>query len=99
MPGLKHEEILNVKSGNDIMLDAGKSRDPDKDNLTYEWIHYKEVGSHPEEIKINNDKQVNASFKAPKVEKEESLHIILAVTDTGEPPLTRYKRIIVNVNP
>ncbi len=28
-----------------------------------------------------------------------SMHFILAVTDGGTPPLTRYRRVIVSVNP
>jgi hypothetical protein len=28
-----------------------------------------------------------------------TLHIILAVTDNGSPRLTRYQRVIVNVEP
>ncbi|MFC2125155.1 nucleoside hydrolase-like domain-containing protein [Bacteroidota bacterium] len=99
IPVLKHSEILKVKSGENVVLDASRSSDPDKDELSYEWIYYKEVGSFGDWIKIENNRQVKASFIAPVVEKEESIHIILAVTDKGEPALTRYKRVIVSVNP
>jgi hypothetical protein len=33
------------------------------------------------------------------VTQSETLHIIVRVTDKGEPPLTRYERIIVTVEP
>jgi len=36
---------------------------------------------------------------APEVEKEETIHVILKVTDKGTPALSRYKRIIVTVLP
>ena len=36
---------------------------------------------------------------APEVEKKETIHIILKVTDKGTPALSRYKRIIVTVLP
>ena len=36
---------------------------------------------------------------APEVEKEETIHIILKVTDKGESPLSRDRRIIVNILP
>jgi hypothetical protein len=36
---------------------------------------------------------------APQVAQPETLHFILAVTDKGTPPLTRYKRVIVTVEP
>jgi len=38
-------------------------------------------------------------FVAPKVEKTETIHVILRVTDKGRPPLSRYKRIIVTITP
>jgi hypothetical protein len=34
-----------------------------------------------------------------KVAKPETMHIVLAVTDPGTPPLTRYRRVIVAVVP
>jgi len=27
------------------------------------------------------------------------MHIVLAVTDQGKPPLTRYRRVVVNIAP
>jgi len=38
-------------------------------------------------------------FKAPVVTKPETAHFIVAVTDKGTPPLTRYKRVIVTILP
>ena len=40
-----------------------------------------------------------AYVKAPEVEKKETSHFILKVTDKGEPQLSRYKRIIVKILP
>ena len=43
---------------------------------------------------------MNASFTVPaRFGRAGTLHIILAVTDNGTPPLTRYQRVIVTVNP
>ena len=39
------------------------------------------------------------ALTAPKVEKPETLHFILRVTDKGRPPLSRYERVIVTVTP
>jgi hypothetical protein len=36
---------------------------------------------------------------APIVDKPETLHFILKLSDKGEPNLTRYKRVIVTVLP
>jgi hypothetical protein len=40
-----------------------------------------------------------AHFTAPKVDKEETVHIILKLTDRGEPQLSSYKRVIVTIKP
>ena len=42
-----------------------------------------------------------ASFTVPveRVLRGGTMHIILAVTDRGPPPLTRYRRVIVEVGP
>jgi hypothetical protein len=35
----------------------------------------------------------------PHVDQTASLHIVLLVTDAGEPPLTRYGRVVIDVQP
>ena len=36
---------------------------------------------------------------APAVDKEETAHFILKVTDKGKPQLSSYKRVIVTIKP
>jgi len=98
---LKHSNRLDVKSGKRVTLSAVGSSDPDGDVLSYQWIYYREPGTYAaaEPIEINNADEINSDFIAPKVSKPETLHIILAVTDQGSPPLTRYQRVIVTVYP
>lgn len=50
-------------------------------------------------LNINGWYEAVASFTAPEVSRPEELHIILEVTDSGTPALTRYQRVIVNVLP
>ena len=40
-----------------------------------------------------------ARFTAPAVTKAETIHLILTVTDHGAPPLSRYQRVVVTVDP
>ena len=98
---LAHDNELRVVSGDTVLLNASPSSDPDNNTLSYEWIYYREVGTYESKsaIKINNAKNVLASFVAPKVNKPETIHIILALTDNGMPALTRYQRVIVTVMP
>ena len=97
---LNHELDLNAKPGSTIQLNAKGTHDPDKNQLTYNWWFYKEPSSFKGNIKIQNSNSQNASFVIPKDLKEKvSIHIICEVKDDGIPQLTRYKRVIIHVNP
>ncbi len=106
VPKLDHAAELTAKQGDRIQLSAKASTDPDGDALSYEWIYYPEVGtftmsgaSSGMPLTIENADKAEASFEVPKkrVLRTGTMHIILAVTDQGSPPLTRYQRVIVEV--
>jgi len=100
VPILTHPEKITVKSGEGFKLDASSSYDPDGDNLSFLWFHYPEAGSYKKLIEINSAENISHVWViAPKVEKEETAHFILRVTDKGNPPLSRYKRVIVEIVP
>jgi hypothetical protein len=100
VPALGHPEQITVKSGEGFSLDASGTADPDGDNLSYLWFHYPEAGSYRKLIKIDSAENARGVWViAPTVEKEETAHFILKVTDKGSPPLSRYKRVIVNIIP
>lgn len=74
--------------------------------MSYEWFHYREPGTLntsssriPGAITITDADKAVASFTAPTVTKPETMHVVLAVTDQGTPPLTRYKRVIITIHP
>lgn len=99
VPVLSHPEKLTVKSGEGFSLDAFDSTDPDGDNLGFLWFHYPEAGSYQKEIKMGAENVHGVHVTAPEVEKEETAHFILKVTDKGTPSLSRYKRVIVTILP
>jgi hypothetical protein len=41
----------------------------------------------------------DVTLVAPNVDKPETVHFILRVSDKGNPPLSRYKRVIVTITP
>jgi len=103
---LNHPARLSAQSGERVNLSAAGSTDPDGNSLSYEWIYYGEPSTvpvsnsrTPAALAIENAGQAEAWFTAPKVAKPETVHIVLAVTDNGAPPLTRYRRVIVTIFP
>lgn len=97
---------LHAKLGDRVALSAAGSSDPDGDALNYQWFVYHEAGTfttesartgHP--IQVENADQQDATLLVPtrKPMHYGDIHVILAVTDTGTPSLTRYQRVIVTV--
>jgi hypothetical protein len=97
---LSQPDQITVKSGDIFTLRASGSTDPDNDNLSYLWIQYPEAGTYKEPLRFSQVENIyRVIITAPEVEKKETVHFILKVTDKGDPPLTRYKRVIVNIMP
>ncbi len=99
VPILTHSEQLMVKSGERFSLDASKSTDPDGDSLSYLWFNYPEESSYKMNIDFGAANLHIVNLKAPEVQKKETIHFILKLSDKGTPSLSRYKRVIVTVVP
>lgn len=106
VPKLGHPAVLTAKPGERVDLSAAGSFDPDGDELIYHWFYYGEVGTFTtsaartgDPVTIHDADKQQAWFQVPteRVLRNGSIHIILAVTDTGTPALTRYQRVIVHV--
>lgn len=98
---LAHSDRLKVKSGQTFNLNADGTTDPDGDSLSYLWFQYQEAGSYKGSVSTRpySPNLYNLPITAPQVEKPETIHFILKVTDKGTPSLSRYKRVIVTVEP
>lgn len=96
---LNHPDELTVKGGENFGLDA-HATDPDGDSLSFFWFQYAEAGSYKGAVLIKSaENMAHIDLVAPKVDKPETVHFILKVTDKGSPPLSRYKRVIVTITP
>jgi hypothetical protein len=99
VPVLNQADEIRVKSGEGFGLDAINSTDPDGDHLSYLWFSYPEAGSYKNKLITVAENAHSVYIKAPVVDKPETAHIILKVSDKGIPALTRYRRIIVTIVP
>lgn len=94
--GSSDKEALTIRKmpGEIIQLDASKSEDPDGDRLSFKWMVYPEAGNFHGIYNLEFD-GAKASVLMPELKPGTSFHIILKVTDDGEPTITAYKRIIL----
>ncbi len=100
VPRVDGELTRGIESGERVILDASSSTDPDGQTLRFQWFHYPEPGTYRgKPIVIENDLSAKASFLAPPVASAQTLHVILVVSDSGSPQLTRYKRVVFTVQP
>ncbi|WP_461039417.1 DUF1593 domain-containing protein [Spirosoma harenae] len=101
VPKLAHSDKLTVKSGEQFHLNAAGTTDPDGDSMSYLWFQYPEAGTYPQLVSFRPyaSNLYDVPVTAPTVEKAQTIHFILKVTDKGTPALTRYKRVIVEVLP
>ncbi len=87
---------ITAKPGQRIALDATGSGDIDNgDTLSYEWKFYPEAGTYLGQIDIENTNNMTTSLVVPEDASGTVLHILLVHTDNGSPPLTRYRRLVI----
>ncbi len=97
---INKEDQFTVKSGQGFGIDAFESFDPDGDSISFLWYAYPEAGTSEVPIKIEQPENAHQVYlTAPKVNKKATAHIILEVSDKGEPKLKSYKRIVVTIEP
>jgi hypothetical protein len=95
---LAHAADLKVQPGATVKLSAKGSSDPDGDELEYRWWKYGEAGSYDGTLDIQDAAKQDASFTVPgDAGKGKTVHIICEVTDSGTPRLTRYQRVVVEI--
>ncbi len=94
---LTKAEIITVKAGKTIMLDASASYDPDGDNLLFKWWQQKEAGSYNMPVGVVGEKTPKAGICIPVDAAGKTVHVVCEVHDDGPYSLVTYKRVIISV--
>ncbi|MHC4504180.1 MAG: DUF1593 domain-containing protein, partial [Planctomycetota bacterium] len=87
---------LAADPASEVKLSAAGSSDPDGDSLTCRWWVYREAGSCRSDVPIRSA-DAAAVVTVPQAASGREIHVILEVTDDGEPPLTAYRRVVLEV--
>ena len=86
---------IDAPVGRPLELNASGTTDPDGNQLTYRWFVYPEPGSYPNLLEIERADSPRATLNLPADTVGKSIHVVLEVTDDGQPQLTRYRRVVV----
>lgn len=90
--------LWHAKPGAELKFDAAASTDPDGQRLRFEWFHYPEPGTYRRSIQMAGTNSAIATLRVPDDAAGSNFHVVLAVTDGGQPALTRYRRAVVEVS-
>lgn len=97
---------ISVCPGQPLRLTATGSRDPDGQPLTYRWWRYGEVSGAlwSPDLKLSAASGETTTVTVPvwtqpadMLQTVQTFHVILEATDTGDPALTRYRRVVISV--
>jgi len=93
------QRVLEIETspGATLRLSAAGSSDSDGHSLSFRWWTYIEAGTYPAAPTIQGARDQVATVTIPTDASGHSIHVILEVTDTGQPPLVAYRRAILKV--
>lgn len=95
---VKEGTALSVKPGKQIEINAMAS-DPDKNQVNFNFWQYKEAGTCPENVIIEQKTNEKALIQVPaNAQKGQTIHVIVEGKDNGTPSLIRYQRVILKIS-
>ncbi len=94
---IRGEGVRRANPGDEVVVDAGGSTDPDGDELNFSWVVYPTSPDAAGKVVIRGrDQRIARVVIAPELAGK-TIPLLLSVTDRGVPRLTRYGRILINL--
>ncbi len=91
---------INARPGQQVELSAEGSSDPDGDTIAFQWFQYREAGGRGSpEILLDGARTAKVTFTAPRVRAPAEVHVVLSVSDDGQPRLYAYRRAVITIYP
>jgi hypothetical protein len=84
-----------VSTGSVVHFDAGKSSDPDHQKLNFHWQFYPESTSKG--VVLKGDQTSRVTCQIAKDAPKQTVSLLLTITDAGQPALSSYRRIVLQV--
>lgn len=88
---------LCARPGKTVTFDARGTTDHDGHPLNFEWFTYPEAGTYRGEVALETNRPTSVRVPVPADAAGRTIHVVVAVTDRGEPPLTHYRRAVMEV--
>jgi hypothetical protein len=89
---------LHSRAGAKLKLDASGSTDPDGHRLNYAWFIYPEPSTYGSEVLLDGTNTSTVTVRIPADLAGQTIHALAAVTDDGQPALTRYRRAVISIS-
>jgi hypothetical protein len=94
---MRGQRERKLRAGGMVDLDAGGTTDPDGDGLDFAWDIYPVAPDVAGKVVIEGRDSPKARVVVPPMPAGTTVPILLAVTDRGNPKLTRYGRVLITV--
>ncbi|GAA4622649.1 DUF1593 domain-containing protein [Actinoallomurus vinaceus] len=86
-----------VRAGTKVTV-CGLAHDADGEPVAVQWSQYQDAGTFPGAVTITNADRPCAQVTVPAdAQRGQTIHLILAATDTAGTPLTHYARTVLTV--
>ncbi|MFL5508389.1 MAG: nucleoside hydrolase-like domain-containing protein [Gemmatimonadaceae bacterium] len=94
---LKGSARVSARPGETVRLE-GTASDPDGNALSVKWWRWKDVDTYPGDAVISDPTSLVATLRVPDdASAGQTIQLVLEVTDSGTPALSRYARVAISV--